>query len=309
MLNIHRILIIRGGALGDFILTIPVLYSLRKSFPKTHIELMANPSFIPLARDYIDKGESIEKNGIWNYFCENGELSPELKNYFGGFSLIILLRPDREGIFRKNLERSGVKKIIYKDPVSVPDNIHISRYLIDSLLPLGITANGYKPDIHLTDEEIEFGGEFLKKNGLSDNVTAIHPGSGSEKKNWMIERFAEVANILLERGIKVILISGPADEKQKNRFLDLINYNPVIAEKLPLMKLSAVLKRCKFYIGNDSGITHLSALTGVNTFAIYGPTDHAVWSPSGKNVTVITKDCLNNLTVNDLLPHLPINYS
>ena len=74
MLNIHRILIIRGGALGDFILTIPVLYSLRKSFPKTHIELMANPSFIPLARDYIDKGESIEINCIWNYFVKDGEL-------------------------------------------------------------------------------------------------------------------------------------------------------------------------------------------------------------------------------------------
>ncbi len=307
MLNIRRILIIRGGALGDFILTIPVLYSLRKSFPQTHIELMANPSFIPLARDYINKGESIEKNSIWNFFCEEGELPHGLKNYFSNFDIIILLRPDSEGIFRKNLERSGVKNIIYKDPVSVPDNIHISRYLIDSLLPLGITANSYKPNISFTYGELKFAEEFFKKNGLTENVTAIHPGSGSEKKNWMIERFAEVANILLKKGIKIILISGTADEKQKNRFLDLVNYNPVIAEKLPLMKLSAVLKRCKFYIGNDSGITHLSALTGVNTFAIYGHTNPAVWNPSGKNVTVITKDCLNNLTVNDLLPHLPLN--
>lgn len=295
--------------MGDFILTIPVLYSLRKSLPKTHIELMANPSFIPLARDLINKGESIEKNGIWNYFCEKEELSPELKNYFGGFSLIILLRPDREGFFRKNLERSGVKNIIYKDPASVPDNIHISRYLIDSLLPLGITANGYKPNINFTNGELKYAEEFFIKNGLTESVAAIHPGSGSKKKNWMIERFAEVANILSEKGIKIILISGPADEKQKEGFLDLVNYNPVIAENLPLMKLSAVLKRCKFYIGNDSGITHLSALTGVNTFAIYGHTDPAVWSPSCKNVTVITKDCLNNLTVNDLLPHLPLNYS
>lgn len=307
MLNIHRILIIRGGALGDFILTLPLLHSLRKSFLKSHIELMANPSFIPLARDYIDKGESIEKNGIWNFFGEGGELPHSIENYFNNFDLIILLRPDKGGFFRKNLERAGAKNIIYKDPASVPDNIHISRYLIYSLLPLGITANGYKPNINFTYGELKFAEGFFKKNGLTENVLAIHPGSGSEKKNWMIERFAEIVNILSERGIKIILISGPADEKQKESFLDLVNYNPVIAENLPLMKLSAVLKRCKLYIGNDSGITHLSALTGVNTFAIYGPTDPAVWSPSGKNVTVITKDCLNNLTVNDLLPYLPLN--
>jgi heptosyltransferase-2 len=304
MLNISKILIIRGGALGDFILTIPLLHSLRKSFLESHIELMANTSFAPLTRGYINNWESIEKNGIWNYFCENKELPFELSDYFSKFDLIVLLRPDKEGVFKKNLERSGVRNIIYKDPASVPDEIHFSRYLIDSLLPLGITANGYKPNINFIDEELRFAEGFFENNELAEDVVAIHPGSGSEKKNWMAERFAGVANILSKKGMKVILISGPADEKEKENFLNKVNFKPIIAENIPLMKLAAILKRCAFYIGNDSGITHLSALTGVNTFAIYAPTNPATWRPLGENITVIKKESLIDIKVEDVLSYL-----
>ncbi|MBI3813172.1 MAG: glycosyltransferase family 9 protein [Nitrospinae bacterium] len=341
MAAFFNILVIRGGALGDFILTLPALYALRKSFPAAHIELMANPSFLPLSRKYIDRGEGIDKNGIWNFFTENGELPEELKNYFHSFKLIILLRPDKEGCFRENLKSSGVQKIVYHNPASPClkhtgtriNNKHFSIQIMDSLSPLGVTAmrghppnnrivargfiprfqptikvgatytaNGYKPEIDFTDEDIKFAEEFLPS--CERGIVAIHPGSGSEKKNWMVERFAEVAKILSKKGFKIILISGPADKNTKKRFLKLTDFTPVLAENLSIMKLASVIKRCDYYIGNDSGVTHLSALTGVKTIALYGPTDPAVWSPIGKKVTVIKRDCLENVSVKDVLLHL-----
>ncbi len=307
----QNILIIRGGALGDFILTFPALHALRKSFPDAHIELMASPSFLPLSRKYIDKGEGIDKNGIWNFFARNGELPEDLKKYFRRFDLVILLRPDKEGAFRENLKIAGVKKNVYHNTASI-NNKHFSIQIIDSLLPLGVTDNEYIPEIDFTEEEIEFAEEFLtplhphfiKGGSNSCDVAAIHPGSGSEKKNWTAEGFAEAAKILSERGFKVVLISGPADKKTNEKFLNLLDFSPVIAENLPIMKLAAIIKRCSFYIGNDSGVTHLAALTGIKTIAIYSHTDPAVWHPIGKKVTVIKRDWLEDVGAKEVLAYL-----
>lgn len=300
-----NILLIRGGALGDFILTLPLLHTLRRFFPMACIELMTNPLFIPLASKYINKGKDIDKIGMWNFFSNDGELLCEFKDYFRCFDLIILLRPDKEGLFRGNIRRAGVKNIIYHHPIPPNNSKHISAHLIDSLLTLGITSDDYIPEIEFADEEMQFAKEFLSPF-RTEGMVAIHPGSGGDKKNWMVEEFAGVANILSENGMKVILISGAADKKQKEKFLNLCNFNPVVAENISLMKLAAIFKNCDFYIGNDSGVTHLSALTGINTIAIFGPTDPAVWCPLGKKITVIHKHCLSDLNAEEVLFHLPL---
>ncbi|MBI4379512.1 MAG: glycosyltransferase family 9 protein [Nitrospinae bacterium] len=305
MERVNRILIIRGGALGDFLLTLPTLNVLRSSFPNAYIELMSHSSFLPLARRYINRGESIDKDGLWNFYIGDGELSTQLKNYFRNFDLIILFVSDEEGYFRENLTRSGVKNIIHHQPVPIDNNGHFSRYLMDSLLPLNLPANGYIPELSFMDEEIQFAEEFFKFNNLSKKVLAIHPGSGSEKKNWKVERFAKVADMLSKRGFKTILISGPADEKTKERFLDLSDFTPVLAENLLFMKLAAIFNKCSCYIGNDSGITHLSAITGITTIAIYGATDPVFWGPIGRNAIVIKKESLEDIGVEDVLAYIP----
>ncbi|MEK6591243.1 MAG: glycosyltransferase family 9 protein [Nitrospinota bacterium] len=306
MVKVNRILIIRGGALGDFLLTLPTLNALRRSFPNVYIELMSHSSFLQLARRYINRGESIDKDGLWNFYIRDGELSTPLKNYFRNFDLIILFVSDEEGYFRENLTRSGVKNIIHHQPVPIDNNGHFSRYLMDSLLPLNLPANGYIPELSFIDEEIQFAEEFFKFNNLSKKVLAIHPGSGSEKKNWMVERFAKVADMLSKRGFKTILISGPADGKTKERFLNLLDFTPLLAENLPFMKLAAIINKCSCYIGNDSGITHLSAITGITTIAIYGATDPAIWGPIGRNAIVIKKDSLEDIGVEDVLVPLQL---
>jgi ADP-heptose:LPS heptosyltransferase len=62
----------------------------------------------------------------------------------------------------------------------------------------------------------------------------------------------------------------------------------VTAHNLQLRLLAAVLSKCGAYVGNDSGVTHLAAATGIPTLAIFGPTDPAVWAPLGRNVKVVS---------------------
>ena len=110
----------------------------------------------------------------------------------------------------------------------------------------------------------------------------IHPGSGSPKKNWPMEHFAAVADAIKSSGHQVSWIRGPAEED--------LDY-PVDAEMVKadgLMDLAKRLAATNFYIGNDSGITHLAATVGCRTVAVFGPTNPVVWAPRGDEVCVIS---------------------
>ncbi len=105
------------------------------------------------------------------------------------------------------------------------------------------------------------------------------------------------SNEALERRVSedancsLLLILGPADERLVGRVAKLSReLDAVIAQNLPLRHLAAALSRCAVYVGNDSGVTHLAAATGIPTLAIFGPTDPEVWAPQGDNVKIIRGD-------------------
>jgi ADP-heptose:LPS heptosyltransferase len=85
----------------------------------------------------------------------------------------------------------------------------------------------------------------------------------------------------------VVVILGPAEEEKTN----LIHFwHPMLtARGLTLAQLAALLTRCRLYLGNDSGVSHLAAMLGVETIVLFGPTDPAQWAPRGKRVTVVTQ--------------------
>jgi ADP-heptose:LPS heptosyltransferase len=111
---------------------------------------------------------------------------------------------------------------------------------------------------------------------------ALHPGSGSRKKNWPFDRFLAIADHLRSHRIPVLWIRGPAEE--------LFDYpsGDFTATNLPLPVLAALLSQCRACVGNDSGVTHLAAAVGCPTVAIFGPSDPVVWGPRGRNVIIVS---------------------
>jgi ADP-heptose:LPS heptosyltransferase len=107
-----------------------------------------------------------------------------------------------------------------------------------------------------------------------EEFAAIHPFSGSPRKNWPLENFRELAR-QLEAGMPVRWCAGPEDPPLEGavRIDDLY-------------ELARWLARAQMYVGNDSGITHLAAAVGTPVLALFGPTDPAVWAPRGAHVTV-----------------------
>lgn len=96
----------------------------------------------------------------------------------------------------------------------------------------------------------------------------LHPFSGSEKKNWPLSAFRELAGLLGE----VAWTCGPEEElPEARRFVDLA-------------ELAQWISGARLYIGNDSGITHLAAAVGTPVLALFGPTDPTIWCPAGRHV-------------------------
>jgi ADP-heptose:LPS heptosyltransferase len=120
----------------------------------------------------------------------------------------------------------------------------------------------------------------------------LHPGSGSKKKVWPLERFLNLAKILQDRfDSKILIILGPAEGSEVEKVFEGLDPHTFIqAKRLSLIQLASVMEGCKLFIGNDSGISHLASALGIPTIAIFGPTDPRVWSPRGEKVCVVRKE-------------------
>jgi ADP-heptose:LPS heptosyltransferase len=98
---------------------------------------------------------------------------------------------------------------------------------------------------------------------------------------------AEMIMRFHDEGISPVVIEGPADEMFVR---DLLGDSPSpvpVLRAIDLSALAGVLSHASLFVGHDSGVTHLAALLGVRTVAIFGPTDSARWAPLGSHVTVM----------------------
>ncbi len=128
---------------------------------------------------------------------------------------------------------------------------------------------------------------------LRGGYAAIHPFSGSARKNWPLKNFEAIAR-LLELELRVEWAAGPEETLPQARRFDGLD------------ELAAWLAGARLYIGNDSGISHLAAAVGTPAVVLFGPTDPRVWAPRGNGVRVI--EGLDH-DAGDRRPHRPFHYS
>jgi ADP-heptose:LPS heptosyltransferase len=119
----------------------------------------------------------------------------------------------------------------------------------------------------------------------------LHPGSGSDRKNWPKEDFLEVATGAFCRWrLPSTVLIGPAEQGQRAFWNEAGGTSLSVKEGLPILEVARTLRRAALYVGNDSGITHLAAAAGVPVVALFGPTDPARWAPRGVRVEVLAQE-------------------
>jgi heptosyltransferase III len=302
-MHLHpRILVLRGGAIGDFIVTLPALTALRRQWPEAWIELIGYPHIAELARlgGLVDRVRSLDAARMARFFSLRAEFPAEQVEDLLSFHVVLSYLYDPHGVLRENMERIGVRQLIAGNPIV--ETRHAVVQMLEPLVTLAIFADGDEcPELDLRRADVH-----RVRLGLPapvSRVLALHPGSGSSRKNWPVDRFLELAErARSELGAAPLLIHGEADA-------ELL---PVLeASGFPLLPpgdlcgLARVLAACAAYVGNDSGVSHLAACVGTPTVALFGPTDPALWGPRGRSVQILRgrggPDSLQRLSVRTVL--------
>jgi heptosyltransferase-2 len=283
-----RILFIRGGAIGDFILTLPALKLLRDGFPDAHIEILGYKHIISLAdnRFYAQATRSIEYGPLASFFSNRAELPIELVDYFAGFDLVVSYLFDPEQIFEANIRHCGVDNFIFADP-EIDGSEHAACQFARPLEQLGLKLMDPAAELHLSEADRRAARDLV--GAAFSSIIALHPGSGSATKNWPIENWIALGNVSLSREstkTKVVVVGGEADEIQLRQLESVWKNREVFfAKNLPLPVLAALLEQSLF-IGHDSGISHIAAAAGAQCILLFGPTDPEIWAPANKNVQI-----------------------
>jgi len=273
-----RILLLRGGAIGDFILTLPALAALRHHFPTAQVEVMGYPHIACLAAlaGLAHAVHPIEARPLAAFFARNATLDPAATGFFAGFDVIVSYLYDPDRIFRENVGRCSRAQFL--QAAHRPDEralTHATEVFLEPLRALAIFDADPTPRIPLPTD--------APPN--EPPCIAVHPGSGSERKNWPEDRWLELLTRLThEHDLPVLLVGGEAEGERLHRLASALPHDRRrLARRLPLDQLAPLLSRCRLFLGHDSGITHLAAALGVPCVVLWGPTNPAIWRPRGSH--------------------------
>lgn len=292
---VQKILVIRGGAKGDFILTLPLLRALQLNHPGAFVEILGYPETAQLAvRGGLAQSVSrVDSRLVAPIFSAEGGMSDKCGAYLSGFDLTVCVWPDRGGVMRRNLCAACAGRVVSIDPMpGEATGEHAVDCVNRQLAAAGYDRLTTVPRLSLCDEDRAWAESYRRSQGLgAAPALAVHPGSGGARKNWPARHFAEtVREWTRRRRGGALVIEGPADQEAASDLRSLLEGVRVWSlREEPLWRVGAAIERCEGYLGNDSGVTHLAAAVGTPTVAVFIATDPALWAPRGPNVAILDR--------------------
>lgn len=288
------ILIVHQGAIGDFVLSLPALEALHRSYPEAYFTFLARPNILELiqARPYVkDVLDFSTSRWAVLYHLQGKVAAADLERLLP-VDIIFIFGRSSSQIVADNLARNFSKPTHRLDPFPKPGlDLSLVDHQCRQLEELGIPASP-PPAAIIAPRHQDFveARSFVRCNmSPEESLILLHPGSGGRDKLWtplgwvgLIHKLAVYPNL------RLALLQGPADYQivqQIRSRLDSIS--PLLVENWPLGKLAALMTETALYLGNDSGITHLAAACGTPTIALFGPTDLQIWAPRGPRVRII----------------------
>lgn len=280
----HHIAIIHTGAIGDLVQAAPLMHAVRMKWPAARVTLVGRPErgrLLEMA-GLVDATADAETCGLWRLMSESKSPLPRA---LAEADLVIdlLWRPG---------EKPWRGRIASLEPIPPEDwTRSAAAWLLEQAAGLKLPAVPLEPALAVPGAVREAARKALAAKGIRGVFAAIHPGSGSAKKNWAMERFGEVARRLREEASRpVAWLLGPAETE---RGIKPDARGGAVLADLAIETVAGILALADGYVGNDSGITQLSAaVRGAGgrttpTVALFGPTDARVWGPRGGHVHIV----------------------
>ena len=284
--DLKSILLLMPNWIGDVVLTLPALQSLRRAYPKTHITaivkspsdelLLGHPAF-----NTIIALPSGSKSGFWKRI----KFALSLKKY--QFDLGVVLPNSFESAFLLSLtgakHRLGYntdgRAIFLTYPITTTTYLKKSQYRVDYFFKIFSPLKLDFPDTKLSSVFRQEGDISIRQTLLdikideNEKFITVHPGTSKIERSWHAERFGILCQKIYKEDKKKIVLLGTQSEKE---LLNKIkNYCPSeevkIAPVMNLKVLAGLIKKSQLFIGNDSGVMHLAAMVGTPVVGIFGP--------------------------------------
>ncbi len=254
---------VHAGALGDFILALPAVLSLRKSMPDHSFIGIGRPEYLDIASylGALDLTWDMEAHWLLPFFSAR-KIPAELAEISG--AVLWLSKAHR---IKRILEKGGANPVIILPTVPVKP-VHAARFYLQEI--------GKFYPVH-TPAEMS---ELFPRIPLDEKYIFIHPGSGSTRKNYPLQLFKELGLMLSQKSpYKIGYILGPAEIENGMRE-QLANH--WVLNPANISQLINWLKNTALFIGNDSGVSHLAGLLGIFSIALYKSTDPDIWGIMGR---------------------------
>jgi len=297
----NKILIIRTDRIGDVILSTPAIQAAREANTSSHIAFMTRPytKDIVLGNPYLDEVIVYDKDGAHRSIIATIKFALSLRSK--KFDLALILHstnrtnliaflagiPKRIGYQRKcrwfltdrlpYLKSQGLK--------------HEMEYTLDILKAAGMSFNEekLKPFIPVSKIDEDFAAIFCQENKINegDLLIGIHPSASCLSRRWPAQRFAQVADKLIESlGCKIIVLGAGDDLKLANSVKNNMKHEAVVVKDFTIPQVAAILKLCKVFISTDTGPAHIARTMDVPCVTIFGRKQPGLspvrWRPVGK---------------------------
>jgi lipopolysaccharide heptosyltransferase II len=310
--TLNSILIIKPCCLGDVLMATPVIAALRQAFPRARIDFAvggwsramveSNPHLDGLVdcgrvgsgsryswREYLDLVRRIRAGRYEACFVLDRSPLISLLPYLGGV-------PQRVGL---DSQGRGFSLTL---GVPVVDLKHEAELYLDTVRAVGIEVNEPRAEtlaleFHPPEADRRHVAEMLRAVPQAPLVV-IHPAGGSNPgmslsaKRWPPQRFAALADRLIEeKGTQVFLVGGPDDGPIAAAIKEAMRQEPWdLTGQLTFGQLGALLERCDLFIGHDTGAMHLAVAVSTPVVAIFGPSDPRMYGPYSEDSVTLWHD-------------------
>ena len=308
--NIHNILLIQIGDIGDVVLSLPAVRALRENFPRANIVVAVREKAKELIEDCRWATNVISINEEKRTWIEEIKYQ---KRFFSRlrrfhFDLTIDIKPGDRGAIIALISGAQQKVSFYaKDGKLWRNRVftnlaankpvpggHMAEYYLSLLKTYHIKTDKIWPEHDVLEYRQQETRTLLKKEGVPSDrpIIAVQPFSLWKYKEWGVDKYIQLINWLILNYDFSIIITGSLGEKA--RADEIIKKCPRntynLAGKTSIGILPAVFKACRLFIGVDSAGVHIAAAVGLPTVCIFGPSSYISWAPRGAQHRVVYKD-------------------
>ena len=292
--------------IGDLVMATPLLYDLRKAFPRSQITAMCKASLAPLLEKDPSINELFRFSPSENFLhrIQEKNLVDQLKK--GRYDVGILTTNSFSSAWR--LFQGRVKKVVgfkgngrgwmLKESLPFPEKRQTQHLVLTYkalLLPLGVPISSTPPSLYVQQDEIDAAWKFLKRFSVDQRhkLIGINPGAAfGEAKCWLPDRFREVIKRLAAKcpSYRILVFGDLRHKKLIHTICSGLSSQVInLSGQTHLRELMALTALCSVFLTNDSGPMHIADSLNVPLVALFGSTDPIVTGPYRRSVGVIQK--------------------